>query len=147
MQAKDLETLLKSEIPISQQLGVHDFRLGNDELRLRLDLKPNVNHKGTLFGGSLYSAGALSCYALFLSGLREGAVTTNNIVIAEGNMKYIAPVAEDAVVRAFWNSPEEKEQFFKTLASKNKARVLMRAQVLNQNKVCAEFSGYFVAHQ
>lgn len=145
MQADDLGQLLLSEIPISNEMGIGKFKLEKNQFSFELPLQPNINHKGTLFGGSLYSAGALSCYGLFLSGLRQQSVGTNNIVIGEGTMKYLAPVDANARVQAFWNSESEREQFFKTLAAKNKARVLMRAQILVNEKVCAEFSGHFVA--
>lgn len=145
MLPNELQNLLKTEIPIATHIAVHSFKLGDNELSLQLPLQPNVNHKGTLFGGSLYSACALACYGLFLSGLQMGAIHTNNIVIGEGQIRYMVPVDEDATVKASWNSDEEREQFFGTLHSKRRARVLMRAQVLVKDTVCAEFSGSFVA--
>jgi len=145
MQANELGQLLTTEIPIAGEIGIRNFKLSSDQFSFELPLDPNRNHKGTLFGGSLYSAGALSCYGLFLVGLRGSSIGTNNIVIAEGQMKYKAPVDQDAKVVASWNSDLEKEQFFKTLTLKNKARVLMRAHVFIGDQVCAEFSGLFVA--
>lgn len=145
MQALDLENLLKTEIPISKEMGVRQFQLTPEGLSMVLPLQENRNHKGTLFGGSLYSAGALACYGLFLMGLRDKAIATNDIVISEGTMKYIAPVNQDARVEAKWNSSSERVQFFEALKIKRKARVLMKAQILIGNKVCAEFSGNFVA--
>jgi thioesterase domain-containing protein len=145
MTALEIENLLKSQIPISNHLGLHHFELGTQDLTFDLSLMPNVNHKGTLFGGSLYSASALACYGLFLSGLRQHNFSTNNIVISEGQMRYLAPVDRDAKLRAFWNSTTEQGQFFEGLSAKKKARVLMRAQGLVEEKICAEFSGLFVA--
>ncbi|MEZ0391891.1 MAG: YiiD C-terminal domain-containing protein [Pseudobdellovibrionaceae bacterium] len=144
--AADLGKLLNDEIPISKTMGIRDFQLSKTQFSFELPLQPNINHKGTLFGGSLYSAGALACYGLFLSGLRDQSIATKNIVIAEGGMKYLAPVDANAKVEATWNSDQERIQFFKTLQSKKKARVLMRAQVLVGQQICAEFSGFFVAH-
>ncbi len=146
MQAQELENLLKTEIPIAAHLAIHSLHLANDELTLTLPLTPNINHKGTLFGGSLYSGCALACYGLFLSGLQVHSFTTKDIVIAEGNIRYRAPVQEDAKIRAQWNSREEKDHFFQTLKLRKKAKVLMTAQILVDEKICAEFSGYFVAH-
>lgn len=145
MTAKELEKLLTSEIPITKQMGIRDLQITDGKLSLTLPIQPNVNHKQTMFGGSLYSSGAVACYGLFLSGLREHAITTNNIVISEGQMKYMAPVDQDARIEAQWNSDKERTQFFAALGAKKKARVLMRAQVFIANKLCAEFSGQFVA--
>lgn len=147
MQASELGQLLKNKIPISKEMGIQNFKLSNEQFSFELPLGPNINHKGTLFGGSLYSAAALSCYGLFLAGLNEKSIRTNNIVIAEGGIKYLAPVSQNADVVATWSSEEEKLGFFRTLSLKHKARVLMKAQILVQAKVCAEFSGFFVAQR
>jgi thioesterase domain-containing protein len=145
MTETDLEKLLKNEIPISNQMGIQDFKIANHRLNLTLPLQPNRNHKMTMFGGSLYSASALACYGLFLSGLRGQSFQTNDIVISEGGMRYLAPVDADARIQAQWNSDEEMQKFFQTLKTKKKARVLMRAEVKIQDRLCAEFSGMFVA--
>lgn len=145
MQAKDLEALLKQEIPIAQAMGIKNFHLTNDRMSFQLPLSPNINHKGTLFGGSLYSACALGCYALFLYELRNANVHTNNIVISEGGIQYMAPVSEDAKVVATWKTPEERDQFFQVLKLKRKARVQMQGEIWSKDRICAEFIGTFVA--
>jgi len=147
MTVAELEKLLKADIPISKEIGIHDLQIQNNKLTLQVPLAPNFNHKKTMFGGSLYSAGALACYGLFLSGLRSQDVQTNDIVISEGSMRYMAPVRGDAMIQAQWESEAEMTRFFQNLKSKKKARVLMRAQVRVQNQICAEFSGHFVAHK
>jgi len=102
--SQDLEKLLKTTIPLSEHMGVHSFNLSAESLSLILPLYPNRNHKQTLFGGSLYSASALACYGLFLAGLRAAEISTDNIVISHGDMKYLAPVNDDALVVAKWSS-------------------------------------------
>lgn len=145
MLGSELEALLKRQIPISEHLAIGQLQLHENTLTLQLPLAPNRNHKQTLFGGSLYAAGALSCYGLFLAGLRTEQIPTENIVISQGEMSYLAPVDTDALVVAKWSSQPEREQFFKTLRTKHKARVQMKAQIFVQQKVCAEFTGQFVA--
>ncbi len=145
MTDNDLLKILTSGIPISEKMGIRDLKISGHELSLTLPIAPNANHKQTMFGGSLYSSCALACYGLFLSGLRQRSIKTNDIVISEGTMRYVAPVDEDATVKALWNSAEEMDRFFQTLQAKKRARVLMRAQVLTTGKVAAEFSGFFVA--
>jgi thioesterase domain-containing protein len=145
MTNSELEKILKTGIPISHEMGIHDLQIKGHELSLKVPIAPNVNHKRTMFGGSLYSSCALACYGLFLSGLRNQSIPTNDIVISEGGMQYLAPVTGDAIVTAQWNSADEMSKFFQTLKNKRKARVLMRAQVRVNTEICAEFSGQFVA--
>ena len=100
-----------------------------------------------MFGGSLYASCAFACYGIFLSGLREQGIQTNDIVISHGEIKYIAPVDRDCKVTARFESKSEREKFFQTLKTKNKARLQMKAQIHVGETLCAEFSGQFVAIQ
>lgn len=151
MKAQLLEDLLRKEIPISQAMGFHDLKLHTDpidqteSLTVTLPLEPNRNHKGTLFGGSLYAGSALACYGLFLMRLRDQGIQSNDLVIAKGEIKYLAPVNQDASIRAQWPSLQEMELFFKTLQTKKKARIPMTAEISVQGKICAQFIGHFVA--
>ena len=140
-----LEQIFKNEIPISEQLGVEVKSLTETQIELLLPLSPNRNHKGTLFGGSIYSGCALACYGVFLAQLRALNIQTMDIVISKGEIKYLAPVTGDAIIRAGYRSIEEKTEFFRTLKAKNKARLAMVAQVFTGNTLCAEFVGDFVA--
>ncbi len=124
-------------------MGVRDFKVSQDEVSLLLPLEPNRNHKGTLFGGSLYSAGALACYGLFLSSLAERGIQNNNIVIAEGNIRYLKPVTRDIEIKAGWESAEAKDRFFQVLLSKKKARVIMVATGFENEELCFEFKSSF----
>lgn len=152
MTASELEKILLTEIPLSRAMGFRDLRLESsslpttDSLQLTLPLVPNKNHKGTLFGGSLYAGATLACYGLFLMQLRERGFTSNDLVIAQGEIKYLAPVVEDALIQARWPSEQEKEKFFSTLKLKQKARIAMSAEISTQGKICAQFTGQFVAH-
>jgi thioesterase domain-containing protein len=141
----ELEKILKTGIPISEVMGIHDLKISGSELSLQIPIEPNLNHKQTMFGGSLYSACALACYGLFLAGLRQHSVPTNDIVISAGSMRYLAPVRQAALVKARWESDKDMEKFFRSLQTKKKARVLMRAQIFVGEINCAEFSGHFVA--
>jgi thioesterase domain-containing protein len=112
---------------------------------VRAPLSANINHKGTVFGGSLYSVSALSCYGLFLFGLRQHGIPTDNIVIAHGEMDYIKPVTKDFDVIAGWLEPNLSQEFFSTLLKKGKARASLVAKVYVDSVACAEFNAEFVA--
>ena len=141
----NLQQLFNSEIPISKELGVTVQSLTEKEIQLELPLEPNRNHKGTSFGGSLYSGCALACYGIFLSQLRSLGIQTMDIVISKGEIKYLAPVKADAQIVAGFRTLEEKAAFFRGLQAKGKARATMHAQVRVAGVLCAEFFGDFVA--
>jgi thioesterase domain-containing protein len=143
--APELEALFAKEIPISKSMGIRVISMGLDEAKIEIPLKLNTNHKGTVFGGSLYAGCAFACYGIFLSSLRAEGIQTNDIVISEGTIKYLAPVDADCTITSGFENQKERQIFFQTLKNKNKARQKMRAQIHVGQKLCAEFSGQFVA--
>lgn len=145
MNASEMEKLLHHEIPISKAMGVSVKDLSSTMLQLHVPLQPNHNHKGTLFGGSSYSACALACYGLFLEGLLRHGHQTKDVVAGEGNIRYLAPIQKDCIVQASWGLTETQEDFFNNLKRWKKARIEMRAQIVISGKVCAEFAAQFVA--
>lgn len=145
MTAKEMENLLHEKIPISKEMKMTVQELTSQSLKLLMPLKPNKNHVETLFGGSLYSGGALACYGLFLATIKDHGQKVSNIVAAEGHIFYRAPVEADCVVEAQWGPETSQEDFFKNLARRKKAKIEMKAQVKVGDKVCAEFSAQFVA--
>lgn len=147
MQKESLLTLLKREIPISQHMGINLLRIDELEVELELPLRPNSNHKGTLFGGSIYSGCALASYALFLNSIREVGLNTNNIVIGEGKIRYLRPLTKDSFIRAQWSSKCEKDLFFEKLSLKGKARIELMATIHEDEQLACEFKGKFVAFE
>lgn len=145
MNAAEMEKLLHHEIPLSRAMGVIVKDVSATMLRLHLPLQPNHNHKGTLFGGSSYAACALACYGLFLAGLREKGINTNDVVAGEGNIRYFAPIQQDSIVEASWGLEDARVDFFNNLSRWKKARIEMRAQISLNGKVCVEFAAQFIA--
>lgn len=145
MNAAELLKLLNQEIPISKQMGISVFSVDELSCILKVELKPNLNHKGTGFGGSLYSCCAFAGYGLFLNGLRLNHFSTNDIVIAHGEIQYLLPVDSDFEVKAQWSSDSERKNFFGQLISKKKARTALHVQIHCRGQICAEFKGLFVA--
>ena len=49
-----LESVLHQDIPLTRDMGLKVLDWQQQRLRLQLPLDANVNHKSTMFGGSLY---------------------------------------------------------------------------------------------
>lgn len=144
MNQEILETL-ENKIVLYKHLGIEFQEISSSRIHLVVDLEKNSNHKGTAFGGSLYTAAVVSAYALVLAGLRSRNILTENIVIAKGSMDYKRPVAEDFDVVSEYASPEEEKSFFEDLIKKGTARREINAYInVSGGSLCAGFSGTFV---
>jgi len=139
--AAALTEILRAEIPLARAMGVEVTACSAAGLRLRVPIEPNLNHKSTAFGGSLYSAAALACWAM-LHALLAGRAVRAQIVIHRGEMDYDRPATADFAVEC---APPDAPQFdraVRMLARAGRARLAMRAQVDCGGEV-AQFRGSF----
>ncbi|HAG91043.1 MAG TPA: hypothetical protein DCL41_04185 [Bdellovibrionales bacterium] len=148
MMLQEILSQLEQEIPTSKVFGFTIQKLTDSEAQCFMPLEPNINHKGTMFGGSQYGGCALACYALFLHNVRATDCRTNDIVISHGEMDYFKPAGEDVQIEAFWENFEDREKFLDHLSRKGKARVRLGARVRgSKGLLLSEFRGDFVVFQ
>lgn len=88
------QTLVNDTIPISKGIGWHIDRLTPFEICAKVDLAPNINIHGTAFAGSIYAAAMATGWTL-LKGWYEAHHFEAELVAAEANIKYFAPVSSD----------------------------------------------------
>lgn len=144
--SRDWQQLLYSTIPLSvaMQVGVIDHPDGRAELTA--PLAPNVNDKGTGFGGSLATLATLAGWIevrrqLDLLSLDEAA----EIVIQHGNTEYLHPVTADFTALVEPVDAAELARFGKLFARRGMARLGVRVQLLCDAQCCAVFHGEYVA--
>lgn len=92
-----LQSVLHSDIPLTREMGLEVLDWQQHTLRLQLPLAANVNHKSTMFGGSLYCAAVLVGWGWLHLRLRELGIDDGHIVIQEGQISYPLPVTGAAV--------------------------------------------------
>lgn len=142
--AATLERTLHDEIPLSQAMGVRVIAYDGASLKLTAPLAPNINHKSTAFGGSLYSLAVLCGWGMVHLKLAEAALH-KHIVIQESNIRYIRPVDQD--MQAECNLDDETlNKFLRTLDRHDRARLSLDVVIHNQGQPAVEFSGRYVVH-
>jgi thioesterase domain-containing protein len=123
------------------QLVSHD----EQQLTLLAPLPPNVNDKGCAFGGSLVSLMTLSGWALVELALRARGDDCD-VFVAESSVRYLAPVWEDFRSTATLTGDVDWSTFFRTLDTRNKARIEVICAVPGTDgKPAAALNARFVA--
>ncbi|MEG1042112.1 MAG: YiiD C-terminal domain-containing protein [Pseudomonas sp.] len=144
-----LQSVLHSDIPLTREMGMEVLDWHNQQLRLQLPLAPNVNHKSTMFGGSLYCASVLVGWGWLHLRLREAGIDDGHIVIQEGQISYPLPVTGAAI--AVCEAPEAKvwERFIATYQRRGRARLTLNTRVCNagSDEAAVQFSGQYVLHR
>jgi thioesterase domain-containing protein len=139
-----LQERIDREIMLARPMGVIVESADDAALILRAPLAPNANHKGTAFGGSLYSLAVLTGWAWltrFLATRRLDA----EAVIQESSMRFLKPVHGE--MRACLESPAaaEIDKFQKMLERANRGRIRLQVKMHEGSVLATVFDGLFAA--
>lgn len=147
--AQALQDVLHHDIPLTREMGLRVLGWQDGQLRLHLPLGPNINHKSTMFGGSLYCGAVLAGWGWLHLALREAGVDDGHIVIAESTILYPRPVRGDAI--ALCDSPDNTDwhRFLTLYRRRGRARITLHTRIHNadSDELAVTFSGQFVLHQ
>lgn len=141
---KHLEKYLLEHIPISAAMGVKVAAASSTKLVLEAPFANNINHKKTVFGGSLHAVATLACWSLLHVNLTKLGQEIQ-IVIAKSEVDYLAPVSKDFKAECCLPEGETWEYFLKVLSKKGKARIILQAHIFQDGKLCVDYVGTFVA--
>jgi len=136
-----LERIWHEEIPISAAMGIRVASFEDDTLETRAALAPNVNVHGTAFAGSLYAIAALTGWGLTWLQLRRHAYA-GSIVIAEGNIRYVRPVAAEIVARCRFDASLQAPAIDR-LRETGKCRFTLECAITADDADAALFSGQY----
>ncbi len=144
-----LEAVLHNDIPLTREMGVKVISWQNHSLRLHLPLEPNINHKSTLFGGSLYCGAVLAGWGWLYLRLKEAGIDDGHIVIQEGQISYPLPVRRDGV--AICDAPDDAiwDKFLKMYQRRGRARLSLNTRIVadGSDHPAVEFVGQYVLHR
>ena len=144
LSTKELERYLREHIPLSAAMGMTVERADSQGVRLCAPLAPNVNHHGTLFGGSISALSLLSAWTMVQLGLREAEIPSQ-VVIQRNSVEYLLPIEGDLLASCPRPPEDEWERFLATLRRRGRARIVVRAELRSGGELVATFTGAFVA--
>ena len=144
-----LESVLHHDIPLTREMGLKVVSWQDRQLRLQLPLEANINHKSTMFGGSLYCGAVLAGWGWLHLSLREAGIDDGHIVIQEGHISYPLPVTQDAI--ALCDAPNEVawSKFLAMYKRHGRARLTLDTRVINAQggEDAVRCSGQYVLHR
>src|SRR5262245_4726479 len=106
-------------------MGVQVIHISNEKSILRAPFSPNINHKKTVFGGSLHALATLSCWCFLHANIEIAA----EIVITNSQVDYLAPVVSDFQAQCLMPAAETWNRFCHTLHLKGKARIQLESTI------------------
>lgn len=142
-QLEELQALLHKEIPITQHFHLSVGAYSQHLLRLDAPLAENVNHAGTAFGGSLSALLTLAGWSMVWFLLQEYHLQ-GEIIIQDSSCKYKHPVKCDFSAYCYRPDVEELSRFDKTLRQHGKARLELKAEIVDGDQIAVSFMGRYV---
>jgi thioesterase domain-containing protein len=143
-QPDDLTRFLHRHIPLTGAMQLQASAYDGERLELSAPLAPNVNDKGTAFGGSLYNIAVLCGWSLLRLKLNEAGMPQKNIVIHEAHTRYLAPVTGELRATCCLTR-DALTGFMQPLQNKGRARITLTVDILQQEQTAVTFTGQYVA--
>jgi thioesterase domain-containing protein len=114
-----------------------------------LPLDANINHKSTMFGGSLYCGAVLAGWGWLHLRLREEGIKDGHIVIQEGQISYPLPVTTNATAICQAPSAVVWKKFLAMYERYGRARLTLHTRVVNaeSEEAAVTFTGQYVLHR
>ena len=125
------------------QLRVAEWN--HEGLSLAAPLAPNVNDKGSAFGGSLVSVMTLAAWSL-MSATLEAAGHDADVYVQDSSVRYLAPLHEDLLAQARLAPGQSWDAVVATYAQRHKARAQLQVEIHDSSgRLCCTLEGRFVA--
>jgi thioesterase domain-containing protein len=139
-----LQERIDREIMLARPMGIIVESADDAALILRAPLAPNANHKGTAFGGSLYSLAVLTGWAWLTRFLATRKLDAE-AVIQESSMRFLKPVHGE--MRACLEIPAaaDIDKFQKMLVRANRGRIQLQVKMHEGSVLATVFDGLFAA--
>ncbi len=145
MDTRTIERYLHEHIPVSRHLGTRVLEASAERVRLGAPLAPNLNHRRTVFGGSLSALAILAGWAWLHLRLRGERAFGGQIVIMGNSVKYLAPAEGDFEAVCAAPAAERWARFARTLDRRGRARLELDAEIRVGDLPVASFRGQYVA--
>lgn len=145
MSVTEVAKIIQREIPITKAMGISFESFAESNCLISVPLEPNHNHKGTAFGGSLYSASTAACYGILYYLQVQNNLTNYDLLLGSGEIKYLKPVTTNFKVRGHLDENEWQKLILK-LDRQGFGKIEIKAHVFigDETDHLCEFSGVFI---
>lgn len=144
---QQLEAMIIEEMPITKHLEFSLAAESDGKLRASAPLKPNANHMGTAFGGSLSMLATVTGWAMMHQVVHavEDMKRRVEVIIQEGDIEYIKPVRDNISVICERPDEDTIERFQRMLDRWGRARLDLKCKIDAAGERAVTFIGRYVA--
>jgi thioesterase domain-containing protein len=144
MTPAELTAYLRRNIPLAAAMEVTAVSVEPERVVLKAPLAPNINHRGTVFGGSASALAILAAWSLIHLRLAATA-PAHRLVIQRNTMSYDAPVEGMFTATGRFDGGTDWPRVLDMLTRRGKARVGAIAELGFDGRLVGRLEAEFVA--
>ncbi|GAA3948771.1 YiiD C-terminal domain-containing protein [Allohahella marinimesophila] len=133
---------LHTHIPISQAMGVEVLEQSETAITLSAPFPPNINHQGTVFGGSIASVATLAAWTMIYVRLKAEKLE-GDLVVQRSNLEYLLPMRDAFTARCELDE-QAWQRFLGMFRRRHKGRLHMLSEVHCAQVLTCRLEGDFV---
>lgn len=133
--------MIHQKIPLTKGMGLRVKASSTSKVEFSIPLKPNVNHVGTAFGGTILATQAVSCWGWLLNFFEAESIHGARIVLKSSKNSFKAPVVKNFKVTCRGPSKAARSKLLRDLKSKGRANLVISSEAANH---AATFTGEYV---
>lgn len=134
---------LGEAIPMVRSMGIQQMQRDGDQLIWQLALTPNLNDKGTGFGGGLTAQTTLLGWCWTTLWLRRRGIL-RDVVVATATQRFRAPVTADYRMICMPAEASASGRLSEQLDQTGRGRISLIQQLWCGDTLCLEASGDYV---
>ena len=139
------ETECRRDIPLLTAMHLSFVDFDNLTLGMEAPLAPNINNKGTAFGGSIASICLFGGWAVATLAFMDHDVHNTEIVVFKNEMTFERPARGHLVVKVTMDPDEFAACLAKLRGSTGeRLRFNVNVEILHDDKRCATMEGLYV---
>lgn len=144
MDVSRVTAYLHEHIPITAHLGAKVDAYDGTSISLSAPLRPNLNHRNTVFGGSMSVLAILSGWTLLHIKLHEEKIKCR-LVIQKTSCNFLEPIDDDFTSTSSMPEGDVWGKFVKTLKKHGKARIAVSSRITSSSGTGGTHEGLYVA--
>lgn len=142
---RQFEEECRAEIPLLDAMQLSFVDYGDLALTMEAPLAPNINNKGTAFGGSIASICLFGGWAVATLAFSENDIHNTEIVVFKNEMTFERPARGLLEVRAYLE-PDDFDACLARLEEGDPGRIRfdVHVELFHDDERCATMQGLYV---
>ena len=141
----EFEAACRGDIPLLDAMQLSFIEYGDLSLTMQAPLAPNINNKGTAFGGSIASICLFGGWAVSTLSFIDNGIHDTEIVVYKNEMTFERPARGHLIVTANID-PKDFESCLARLQAGDRSRIRLQIDVelFHDDERCATMQGVYV---